>query len=230
MSESEHDESPARTPRRSRQRPAPEPPPSTRERLLAAALDLFAEHGFRATTIDQIERAAGLAPRAGALYNHFPSKLALLQAVLDERTRAIEEFGERLRLGASLGDLRAELTLIARWGLGELERERLLLRIILREGDRVPELAARFREAIVEEALELAGDSVERYARDREVTLGDVDVNAVAEVARSGLVGYGLQVVLFGEGFSEVDQERFVAAWAESVRAAVEAQARRSDG
>jgi len=104
--------------------------PSTRDRLLAGALDLFAEQGYRATTIDQIERAAGLTPRAGALYNHFPSKMALLQAVLDERTRAIEEFGERLELGASLRDLRAELLLIARWGLGELERERLLLQVV----------------------------------------------------------------------------------------------------
>ena len=202
--------------------------PSTRDRLLAGALDLFAEQGYRATTIDQIERAAGLTPRAGALYNHFPSKMALLQAVLDERTRAIEEFGERLELGASLRDLRAELLLIARWGLGELERERLLLQVVLREGHRVPELAARFREAIVEEALELAGDSVERYAAERNLTLEDP--NAVAEVARSGLVGYGLQIVLFGEGFTEVDQERFVAAWADGVRAAVEAQARASDG
>jgi AcrR family transcriptional regulator len=219
--------------RSARQRPSrqtdPESSPSTRERLLAAALDLFAEQGYRATTIDQIERAAGLTPRAGALYNHFPSKMALLQAVLDERTRAIEEFGERLELTAPLGDLRAELILVARWGLSELERERALMQIILREGHRVPELAARFRDAIVEEALELAGDSIERYAADRDLTLDDV--NAVAEVARSGLVGYGLQAVLFGERFTEVEPERFVAAWAETVRAAVEAQApRTSDG
>jgi AcrR family transcriptional regulator len=230
MERSERNEKSEPSGRRPRRDRDPKPPPSTRERLLAAGLELFAERGFRATTIDQIEEAAGLVPRAGALYNHFPSKMALLQAVLDERTQAIEEFAERLELGASLGDLRAELVVIARWGLGELERERLLLKLILREGDRVPELAGRFREAIVEEALELAGDSIERYARERDVTLGDVDINAVAEVARSGLVGYGLQVALFGEGFSEVDQERFVAAWAQSVRAAVEAQARRSDG
>jgi len=76
--------------------------------------------------------------------------------------------------------------------------------------------------------LELAGDSVERFAAERNLTLEDP--NAVAEVARSGLVGYGLQIVLFGEGFTEVDQERFVAAWADGVRAAVEAQARASDG
>jgi AcrR family transcriptional regulator len=203
-----------------RQARATQPTP-TRERLLEAALTLFAEQGYRATTIDQIETAAGLTPRAGALYNHFPSKLALLEAVLEERTRAIEEFGERLDLAAPLGDLRAELILVARWGLAELERERLLLQLVLREGERVPELAQRFREAIVERALELAAKLIGDSARGRGLELKDPE--ALAELARSGLVGYSLQQLLFGEAFSEVDRERFAVAWAEGLKAAVEA-------
>ena len=46
---------------------------NTRDRLKEAALPLFAERGYAATSIAAIEAAAGLAPRAGAFYRHFPS-------------------------------------------------------------------------------------------------------------------------------------------------------------
>ena len=45
----------------------------TRERILLAARRLFAEQGYKGTSVGEIEAAAGLSPRAGALYKHFPS-------------------------------------------------------------------------------------------------------------------------------------------------------------
>ncbi|HEX9597057.1 MAG TPA: TetR/AcrR family transcriptional regulator [Anaerolineales bacterium] len=64
----------------------PEEPESradqTRQRILAAALDLFQEHGFHGTSMRQIAGRAGVA--LGSIYNHFPAKddifLAVLQA------------------------------------------------------------------------------------------------------------------------------------------------------
>jgi len=38
---------------------------------MTAAIELFAERGFDGTSVGEIERAAGLAPRSGALYQHF---------------------------------------------------------------------------------------------------------------------------------------------------------------
>lgn len=55
---------------------------STSDRLLVAGMELFAERGFRATTVGDIEAAVGLAPRRGALYKHFASKQALLEAAV----------------------------------------------------------------------------------------------------------------------------------------------------
>jgi AcrR family transcriptional regulator len=52
-----------------------------RERILAAATTLFAEHGYADAPIDTIARAAGVSPPV--LYDHFTSKLALYEAVLD---------------------------------------------------------------------------------------------------------------------------------------------------
>ncbi|AZG43575.1 TetR/AcrR family transcriptional regulator [Gordonia insulae] len=53
-------------------------PMSKREVLLAESIRLFAAHGFREVTIDDIARAAEL-PASG-VYRHFESKAAILQA------------------------------------------------------------------------------------------------------------------------------------------------------
>lgn len=53
----------------------------TRERILDSAVELFARHGFDAMTMRQLGDAAGL--DNSSLYRHFPSKAALVDAVLD---------------------------------------------------------------------------------------------------------------------------------------------------
>ncbi len=55
---------------------------TTRERIVAAAVDLFAEQGFDATSVNQVVVRAGVAK--GALYHHFASKDALLYEVYAE--------------------------------------------------------------------------------------------------------------------------------------------------
>lgn len=54
---------------------------SPRERILAQAVGLFAVHGFKAVTMRQLGDAVGL--DNSSLYRHFPSKAALVDAVLD---------------------------------------------------------------------------------------------------------------------------------------------------
>jgi AcrR family transcriptional regulator len=54
----------------------------TRERLLAAALDLFTRHGYDATGVAEICEAAGVSK--GAFYHHFPSKQAVFLALLQQ--------------------------------------------------------------------------------------------------------------------------------------------------
>lgn len=55
---------------------------ATRARLLAAARDVFAQHGLADATIAQITEAADLG--FGTFYLHFPSKEAAFQAVILE--------------------------------------------------------------------------------------------------------------------------------------------------
>jgi AcrR family transcriptional regulator len=61
--------------------PIPEDLPSTRERLIEAARDLFVTQGYSSTGIAQILKTAGA--RSGSLYHFFPTKEDLLLAVLD---------------------------------------------------------------------------------------------------------------------------------------------------
>jgi AcrR family transcriptional regulator len=59
------------------------PKPSARERLLAAADELFYREGVQSVGIDRIVQQAGVAK--ASLYNLFGSKEALVQAYLDAR-------------------------------------------------------------------------------------------------------------------------------------------------
>ncbi len=54
-----------------------------RQAILDAAYELFIHQGFAATSMRQIADAARLSP--GSLYNYFPSKDAMFQAILEER-------------------------------------------------------------------------------------------------------------------------------------------------
>jgi AcrR family transcriptional regulator len=58
------------------------PEPGGRQRIVAAAVALFAEQGYDATSVNQVVARAGVAK--GALYHHFESKDDLLYEVYRE--------------------------------------------------------------------------------------------------------------------------------------------------
>jgi AcrR family transcriptional regulator len=109
----------------------------TRREILDAALELFAENGFFGTGIREIARAVGV--RESAIYHHFPSKEALLAALLTEAGQEAAEALDSLFVGARDADLR---TLLERVATGALEkfstlRQRKLFRIIMADGLRL---------------------------------------------------------------------------------------------
>src|SRR5580698_8171807 len=54
----------------------------SREKILSAALDLFANKGYDATSIDSIAKAAGISK--GLIYNYYESKKAVLLAIFED--------------------------------------------------------------------------------------------------------------------------------------------------
>ena len=155
----------------------------TRERLVTEAMRLFGEQGYAATSVAQIEAAAGLAPGSGALYHHFKSKEALLEAGIDrqlDRRRAMRDIRA---LFAGLGDLRSELTMMGRYVLAVLDEESQLLRIASRvPSDRSARLtdayAALFDGLYAELADWLAG-WIPVITAQRAATIAAIGVNAL---------------------------------------------------
>jgi AcrR family transcriptional regulator len=181
---------------------------TTKERLLEAGLRLFAERGFRGTTVGDVEAAAGLAPRAGALYKHFGSKKQLLAAVVERHLVELQTV-ERIVDLMPLGDLRAELTLLARWVLAEIDRQRELMLVFEKEGDRFPELRDRFYE-VGDLSYRVAVEYVRRVIKDN--VAKSVDAEAFAAIAMSALVNHRRCRWTFGRNPLDLDDERMVAA------------------
>ena len=61
------------------------PRPVRRRQLLGAARDVFVAQGYHAAAMDEIAEQAGVSKPV--LYQHFPGKLDLYLALLDERVR-----------------------------------------------------------------------------------------------------------------------------------------------
>lgn len=66
------------------------PPPSTSTRVVAAAIELFAEHGFDATSVEQIARAAGVS--RSTFFRQFGGKEDVVFADHEELLHALEAY------------------------------------------------------------------------------------------------------------------------------------------
>jgi AcrR family transcriptional regulator len=180
---------------------------------MSAALKLFAERGYKATTVGEIETEAGLAPRSGALYQHFKSKQELLEAAIENELTAMGELGNALAM-LPLGDLRAELTLLARWDLASLDRRADLTRFIRRDAHLLPKrLQARLYEHLV--AKPYAAIVAWLEGRYREAEIDPPDLAALTLILIESMAAYRELDHLFGRVPGEMDDERFVAAWVE---------------
>lgn len=67
---------------------------ATHKKILMAATKLFARQGYHKTTITDIAQAVTLT--SGAVFHHFPSKEALLEAVVDRLARGIDIYSDHL--------------------------------------------------------------------------------------------------------------------------------------
>src|SRR5258708_20232633 len=64
-------------------------PTDTRDRVLQVAQALFAERGYRGTSLRDIAKRIGI--KAPSLLHHFPSKQQLYLAVLDKMFESLED-------------------------------------------------------------------------------------------------------------------------------------------
>jgi AcrR family transcriptional regulator len=186
---------------------------ATRARLLDAAMSLFAEKGYEATSVGDIESAAGLAPRSGALYQHFRGKDEVLHAAVERQLEAIDELPSVMDM-LPLGDLGAELTLLARWNLTSLDRRSDLTRFVWREGDLLP---PKLRDKLYRRLVAQPYEAITSWLRQRAERAGvhDVDLEALALVMVESMSAYRGMRAIFGRVPGDVDDERLVETWVE---------------
>ncbi len=67
---------------------------ATRQKIVNAALDLIAEHGYAATGLNDIIAAAGITK--GAFYHHFDSKASLGSAIVEQALSTIRDEYDRI--------------------------------------------------------------------------------------------------------------------------------------
>lgn len=178
-----------------------------------AAMRLFAERGYRGTSVGEIEREAGMAPRSGALYQHFKGKEDLLEHAIERQLEAVDDLGSALEM-LPLGDLRAELTFLARWNLASLDRRRDLARFMLREGDRLPQA---LRRKLYQRQVEEPYERVVGWLRERiaDASAKGPDLHALALIMTEPMSSHRSLIWTFGAVPGDVDDERLISTWVE---------------
>ncbi len=185
---------------------------------------LFAERGFRATAVGDIEAAVGLQPRRGALYKHFPSKHALLEAAvrkhLDSAAAGATQIGElnaTIVSGVDRALLGHVILGLGRWFLDEMDRLKDLTRVLEHEGQRMTDLTVEVKDDIVDLSYRSAASLIATLAPEAQ------DPEATAVLVLGALVALRRTAWTFGFAPLDIDDDRALAAWTELTLVALDA-------
>ncbi|MGJ6963554.1 TetR/AcrR family transcriptional regulator [Streptosporangium sp. G11] len=187
---------------------------STRERIIDEALRLFAERGYAATSVAEIEAASGLSPGAGGLYRHFKSKYEVLAAAMNEhaartRVQIAETLAEFDVVDTSTG-IEERLARLCGAGLAKVREERELTRVFFRDLGQFPELVATVREGLLQPMF----DAITTWFRAQPEYAGTTaDWPAIGAVLGGAVVQYQLFEETVGEPPGRVERDRFVTSW-----------------
>jgi AcrR family transcriptional regulator len=176
---------------------------------------LFAERGFRATAVGDIEAAVGLQPRRGALYKHFPSKHALLEAAVRAHLDSAATGAIRISeldlsaLGADRTLLRPIVASLGRWFLDEMDRMKDLTRVLEHDGPRTAELTIEVKTNIVDLSYHTAAKLIAAVVPTAK------DPEATAVLILGALVALRRTAWTFGQPPLDIDDDRALTAWIE---------------
>jgi AcrR family transcriptional regulator len=159
---------------------------------LDAALKCFASKGYMATTIADIETAAGLKPGGGGTYRHFESKRAILEAVIDGAVGQDDE---------TLAPLGVSLRGAARHTLSGLE-------LVRRDLDQFPELQAKVLARLVKGPYRIVADRITQLAPE-------ADGEAIAALMLGALINFHtMESTPAAAELQLVSRDRIIDAWA----------------
>jgi AcrR family transcriptional regulator len=180
---------------------------------------LFGEQGYQATSVTQIEAAAGLAPGSGALYHHFKTKEALLEAGIDRQLDRRSAMRDIRTLFAGLGDLRIELTMLGRYVLTVLDDETQLLQIAARTPPAQSSRLDTAYAALIEGLYAEVADWIKFWANK----IDDQDAKCIAAVAVDALLGKRTTNAVFRIPAAVINDERYIVEWTAMLAGRIEA-------
>jgi AcrR family transcriptional regulator len=132
------------------------------QEILAAAFTEFSRNGYATTTLDQIAERAGVTK--GTIYVYFENKEHLFISMVREITKTtldtVQEMFETYE-GATAELLRAQFRFIYRDIVAD-RRRREVLRMLIAEAPRFPELADRYYDEILRPCLALLKQAIQR--------------------------------------------------------------------
>jgi AcrR family transcriptional regulator len=175
------------------------------EQILQGALRLFLKTGFAGTSMDRVAEAAGVSKQT--IYAYFGDKKGLFQALIQRVT--IANFQEVIDRAAEISDPETLLRELAQIYLVQVAGNPdylALLRIIVAESERFPELAKLFTRVVIQEGR----SHFCRYC-DQHPELGIRDPEAIAQIFFGTLVSHVLvQEILYGKETMPIESDRIV--------------------
>lgn len=194
---------------------------SGRDRLLAEALKLFAAKGYAATSIADIQRASGLAPGSGALYKHFASKRALLEAAVTYRIDSVVAAREQYDAGRPKTVEEAVRT-AGQLIWSNLKQSEDLLKVMLREPDALGDLDEKTWQVITDNAYQRFADELGKANNRGRMDIRDPE--AAAAVAIGSLSYAATLQALTGRLPGNIDEDRYFEAWVDQTVSALTAK------
>ena len=169
----------------------------SRQKILAAALKLFAEKGYATTSIDDVVRSARVSK--GSAYHYFTSKDALLQAVVLDGLRALGSLMERVETEQSPNGKLAALINISFEMLGADTKVWKLYFSLLTQTT-LPRSVRKVLEAVIEQMFV----HMEKLFKD----IGTQDPGGESKMLAAMLDGVFLHYLLVGSAYPLDDMRR----------------------
>ena len=165
-----------------------------RSQILAAAMEVFGEHGFHGTPTKELARRAGVSE--ALVFQHFPTKDALIAAILDHV--GFEDRIQTMETHLSQIPARDALLKIAEHLLTNLRDNPTTFRVVFFGLMETPHLAGQFYQKFLSRLLALETRLFERAYQERggSAAAAAVDPAIVARSFHGSLMFYNMAGVI----------------------------------
>lgn len=164
--------------------------------ILSAAITDFEAHGFHGANLNRIAKLAGISK--GTIYLYFPSKEALFLAAIEDHITAVMGEAET-DLATEASTTRDMLTKLLRNMYGRFAhgQAQALFRILLTEGDRMPEVISSYHAKTIRRGTTLLSAILDRGRARGEVR--DSAVLSMPNVIIAPAVYYSIHNMMFSQ-------------------------------